>query len=228
MKYLVIGLGTLGREIAKDLTRIGNEVIGVDIDPHHVDLVKNDIGGAIVLDATNKAALHTLPLNEMDAIIVTFGKNFGASVQTVALLKNLEAEHLIVRAISAIHETIIHAIGVSEIIRPEKEFSTMYAAQASLGGLFQYWYKITETEYIYKIKTPTAFVGQTIGNVNFEENFDIHPVAIERPYKRKNLIGLTVMDQKVISRLNPDLLIEADDTLILFGKIDQLKKIASL
>ena len=29
MKYLVIGLGNLGRAIAKDLTRVGNEVIGV-------------------------------------------------------------------------------------------------------------------------------------------------------------------------------------------------------
>ncbi len=27
MKYLVIGLGNLGRAIAKDLTRVGNEVI---------------------------------------------------------------------------------------------------------------------------------------------------------------------------------------------------------
>lgn len=33
MKYLVIGLGNLGRAIAKDLTRVGNEVIGVDMDP---------------------------------------------------------------------------------------------------------------------------------------------------------------------------------------------------
>ena len=31
MKYLVIGLGNLGRAIAKDLTRVGNEVIGVDM-----------------------------------------------------------------------------------------------------------------------------------------------------------------------------------------------------
>ena len=30
MKYLVIGLGNLGRAIAESLTRIGNEVIGVD------------------------------------------------------------------------------------------------------------------------------------------------------------------------------------------------------
>lgn len=46
MKYLVIGLGNLGRAIAKDLTRVGNEVIGVDMDLHRVDMLKNDIAGA--------------------------------------------------------------------------------------------------------------------------------------------------------------------------------------
>ena len=105
MKYLVIGLGNLGRAIAKDLTRVGNEVIGVDMNLHRVDMLKNDIAGAVALDSTDKEALSTLPLSEMDAIIVTFGKDFGTSVQTVALLKSLDAGKLIVRAISSIHET---------------------------------------------------------------------------------------------------------------------------
>ena len=79
MKDLVIGLGNLGRAIAKDLTRVGNEVIGVDMDLHRVDMLKNDIAGAVALDSTDKEALSTLPLSEMDAIIVTFGKDFGTS-----------------------------------------------------------------------------------------------------------------------------------------------------
>lgn len=159
MKYLVIGLGNLGRAIAKDLTRVGNEVICVDMDLHRVDMLKNDIAGAIALDSTDKEALSTLPLSEMDAIIVTFGKDFGTSVQTVALLKSLDAGKLIVRAISSIHETVIRAIGVSEIIT-RKDFSTMYTSQASLGGLFRHWYKVTDTEHLYKIKTPPLLSGK--------------------------------------------------------------------
>ena len=193
MKYLVIGLGNLGRAIAKDLTRVGNEVIGVDMDLHRVDMLKNDIAGAVALDSTDKEALSTLPLSEMDAIIVTFG-----------------------------------AIGVSEIITPEKDFSTMYTSQASLGGLFRHWYKVTDTEHLYKIKTPATLVGQTIKNIDFEENFGIHLVAIERPYEKKNLIGLTQTEYKVISRITEELMIEADDLLILFGKMELLNKIANI
>ncbi len=228
MKYLVIGLGNLGRAIAKDLTRVGNEVIGIDKDLHRVDLLKNDIAGAIAMDSTDEKAIGMLPLNEMDAVIVTFGKDFGLSVQTVALLKNLEVNKIIVRAISSIHEKVIQAIGVDEIITPEKDFSTMYTSQASLGGLFQDWYKVTETEHLYKIQTPAALVGQTIENIHFESNFGIHLVAIERPYKKKNLIGLTQTEYEVISTLTGDLVIGAGDRLILFGKMELLNKIATI
>ena len=65
MKYLVIGLGNLGRAIAESLTRIGNEVIGVDINPHKTEAVKHTISGAISLDTTDKDALNTLPLRHL-------------------------------------------------------------------------------------------------------------------------------------------------------------------
>ena len=39
MKFLVIGLGNLGRAIAENLTRIGDEVIGIDINLHKVEAV---------------------------------------------------------------------------------------------------------------------------------------------------------------------------------------------
>ena len=116
MKFLVIGLGNLGRAIAENLTRIGDEVIGVDLNLHKVEAVKQTISGSVSLDTTDRDALNTLPLSEMDAIFVTYGKNFGTSVQTVALLKSLDAGKLIVRSISPIHETVIRSIGVAEII----------------------------------------------------------------------------------------------------------------
>ena len=54
MKYLVIGLGNLGRAIAESLTRIGNEVIGVDINPHKTEAVKHTISGAIRHDGQRR------------------------------------------------------------------------------------------------------------------------------------------------------------------------------
>lgn len=225
MKYLVIGLGNLGRAIAESLTSIGDEVIGVDMNPHKTDAVKHTIAGAVSLDTTDEDALNTLPLNEMDAIFVTYGKDFGVSIQTVALLKNLEANRLIVRRISPIHEAVIRSIGITEIITPENDFADMYASQSRLGELFKQWYKVTETHHLYKLKAPSTFVGQTLQTINMEENFGIRLAGIERPQEERSLIGLKQMRYSVIDKITPDLTIEKDDLLILFGKMEALNRL---
>ncbi|MCD7978690.1 MAG: TrkA family potassium uptake protein [Tannerellaceae bacterium] len=228
MKYLVLGLGYLGRAIAENLVRIGHEVIGVDKDMHQVDLVKQRISATVCLDTTDREALHTLPLNEMDAIFITYGKDFGNSIQTIALLRNLNMEKLIVRSISPIHETVVRAIGVKEIMTPEEDYAAIYASQSMLGDLFKHWYRITDTHHIYEMVAPHTFVGQKISHIRFEENFDVRLAGIERPQTSRNLLGLKQTAYKVVDRLDADLVIEEGDILILFGRMEVIKKLGSL
>lgn len=228
MKYLVIGLGNLGRAIAENLSRIGNEVIGIDKDMNRIDTIKQKISGAVCMDSTDREALRTLPLSEIDAFIITFGKDFGTSVQTVALLKSLDVDKLIVRAISPIHETVIRTIGVDEIITPEKDFSAIYATKSMLGGLFRQWYKVTDTHHIYKIKVPSTLVGQQLGTINLKENFHVRLIAIERACEVRNLIGVKQTEYKVIEELPNELFLESQDRLIIFGKKEDLNKLASI
>ena len=228
MKYIVIGLGSLGREIAKNQTKIGNEIIGVDINMHRVENIKNNIAGAICLDSTDEDSLKLLPIKEVDAIFVTYGKNFGISVQTVALLKSFGAGRMIVRSISPIHETVIRSIGVAEIMTPEKDFSAMYVAQTILGDRCLQWDRITDTHHLFKIKTPGVLVNQSIETIDMEENFDVRLVAIERLTEVKNMLGMVQKQYMVIQRLTNDLVIEQEDILVIFGKIEGLKKLASL
>ena len=228
MKYIVIGLGSLGREIANNQTKIGNEIIGVDINMHRVENIKNNIAGAICLDSTDEDSLKLLPIKEVDAIFVTYGKNFGISVQTVALLKSFGAGRMIVRSISPIHETVIRSIGVAEIMTPEKDFSSMYVAQTILGDRCLQWDRITDTHHLFKIKTPGVLVNQSIETIDVEENFNVRLVAIERLTEVKNMLGMVQKQYMVIQRLTNDLVIEQEDILVIFGKIEGLKKLASL
>ena len=228
MKYIVVGLGSLGREIANNQTKIGNEIIGVDINMHRVENIKNNIAGAICLDSTDEDSLKLLPIKEVDAIFVTYGKNFGISVQTVALLKSFGAGRMIVRSISPIHETVIRSIGVAEIMTPEKDFSSMYVAQTILGDRCLQWDRITDTHHLFKIKAPGVLVSQSIETIDMEENFDVRLVAIERLTEVKNMLGMVQKQYMVIQRLTNDLVIEQEDILVIFGKIEGLKKLASL
>lgn len=50
MKYLIIGLGIYGGNLARDLTDMGHEVIGVDLRRANVEAVKDYISTVYVID----------------------------------------------------------------------------------------------------------------------------------------------------------------------------------
>lgn len=92
MKYIIIGLGNYGGGLAEELMAIGHEVIGVDQNEGRVDNLKDKITTAFVLDATDELALETLPLREIDVVIVAIGENFGASVRGGRFAETKESE----------------------------------------------------------------------------------------------------------------------------------------
>ncbi|MFQ7480837.1 MAG: NAD-binding protein, partial [Parasutterella excrementihominis] len=54
MKYLVIGLGTYGRELAINLSLQGNEVVGVDHRSENIEAVKEQLMTVYELDAKDE------------------------------------------------------------------------------------------------------------------------------------------------------------------------------
>ena len=70
MKYLVIGLGNFGSTLAATLTDMGYSVIGVDCKEHCIEEIKDRIDLAYIMDATERASLRSLPLDEIDCVIV--------------------------------------------------------------------------------------------------------------------------------------------------------------
>ena len=53
-----------------------------------VEAIKDYISTAYIIDSTDEISLSVLPLKNVDLVIVAIGENFGASIRTVALLKN--------------------------------------------------------------------------------------------------------------------------------------------
>ena len=62
-------------------------------------------------------------MKDADLNIVSLGRDAGASILTVAILKQNGAKRIIVRAISTLHKTVLEAMGITEIIQLEKEYA---------------------------------------------------------------------------------------------------------
>ncbi|MDO4736407.1 MAG: NAD-binding protein [Bacteroidia bacterium] len=119
MKYLVIGLGNFGSTLACKLTDMGHDVIGVDSCENRIEEIKERISVSYIMDATEKAALRSLPLDDIDYVVVATGQSMDASLRIVAALKEFGVEYVFARALDLTHKSILEAMHIKKIFIPE-------------------------------------------------------------------------------------------------------------
>lgn len=216
MRYLIIGLGIYGSNLAVDLTAMGHEVIGADSDSIIVDSLKDKISTAYIIDSTDEAALSVLPLKTVDLVIVAIGENFGASIKTVALLRKLGVKNIYARAVDEIHETILQGFQVNRILTPEQRAARELTRELELGCNVDSM-RIDIDRYVIRFQVPDYYVGTKIGELNFEKNFNIKLVAVSRPTPRRNFLGITNDELQMLQNPSPDLQLEKGDVMTVIG-----------
>jgi len=224
MKYIIVGLGNFGGYLAKRLTESGHEVIGVDSKEEKVEMVKDSITHAITMDATDIHAVKTLPLADCHVVIIAIGEDFGASIMVTAIFKQLKVNRLISRSINNIHETVIKAIGVDEIIRPEEESAERMAKRLQMKGLLDS-FDVSDDYNIIEVKAPSRYVGLTIAETKIRQDHQINVLTLIKMEEKLNIFGIKSKTKKVSGVVTPGTKIEAGDILLLFGHTKDIQDI---
>lgn len=216
MKYIIIGLGNFGASLAQKLTEQGNEVIGIDTSMTKVDAYKEKISHTICMDATDEFTVSGLPLKETDIVLVAIGEDQGANIMTTALLKNLEVKRLISRAINPLHEKVLQAIGVDEIVHPEEETAERWAKKLVLSNVIDS-YELNDDFSIIQAKIPDDYVGKTIQEVGFRNEFNLLVLTIINKVEVKSLLGKYKTETQIQGVASADYKLQADDISVLYG-----------
>jgi len=217
MRYLIIGLGIYGSNLALDLTRMGHEVIGADSNPALVEIIKDSISTAYIIDSTDELSLSVLPLRNVDVVIVAIGENFGASIKTVALLKKAGVEHIYARAVDPLHESILEGLNVQRIVTPEQRAALDLAHEMELGGHVASL-NVDADNYVLKFKVPAYFIGMKYCNLNLDKDFSLHLIAATRSMPVRNVIGVEHARPEMLDIHNdPDLRVEESDIFTCLG-----------
>jgi trk system potassium uptake protein TrkA len=226
MKFIVIGLGNFGASLAKKLTALGHDVIGVDKDLDKVEFFKDTIQNTVSMDITDIHALKTLPLTDCDRVVVCIGDDFGSSVKTTALLKKLGVQNLCGRESSLIHKTVLNAIGVSDTINPEYETAVEFAEKLIMTGVWSI-YNLSDDFKIAEVSIPEEFTGKKLSQIDVREFTDIHILFLKYLDRKlstptmEKWIAIDLMDKE------SDVVLEKDMRFVIKGKnkdiIDFLK-----
>lgn len=216
MRYLIIGLGIYGTNLAIDLTDMGHEVIGADIASHKVEAIKDYISTAYIIDSTDEQALNALPLKNVDLIIVAIGENFGASVKTVALLKKMGINNLYARAIDELHESILQGLKVARILTPEQRAAHDLTYELELGTHVNVL-NVDKDYYVLNFKAPKYFYGMTYGEITIDRAFGLKLIAATRPIVKSNMLGIDHQAQRLLDIKDYSLKVEEGDIFTCFG-----------
>ncbi|PKP22347.1 MAG: potassium transporter TrkA [Bacteroidetes bacterium HGW-Bacteroidetes-21] len=226
MKFIIIGLGNFGFSLAEKLAQLGNEVIGVDREIEKIENIKDKITHAICMDCKNQEVVKNLPLKDTDVVVVCIGEDEGANLLTTALLKKLNVGRLVSRSVSPIHETILEAMGVTEIVRPEEEASERWAKKLTNTGLID-TFELTNLYSINEIKVPKRFVGKTIQEVGFNKNYNVIVLSLMKSVREKNFLGInkSTTQFKVQGIATDEMILHEDEIMVVYGHNNDIKNL---
>ncbi|AWU43394.1 TrkA family potassium uptake protein [Blattabacterium punctulatus] len=215
MKIIIIGLGNFGRSLALNLTDNGHEVFGVDHKMEKVDLLKDRIANVVCMDANNELAYKVLPIQQANLGIVAIGENEGASIVTTAILKKYKNLRIVSRSLSTIHDTILEAMGINDVIHPEQDAAYRLTKQISFNYALDY-FRVDNKHSIAEVFSPYSFSGKSVKSLKLTQKYSVSLITVIREIK--NSISLNEKSKKkVIGLVTGDTILQKGDILTIFG-----------
>lgn len=217
MNFLIVGLGNFGASLAIRLTEMGHEVIGVDSSMSKVEMFKNDITHTICANCGDIHSAKELPVQDADAVIICIGEHEGNSIMATAIMKQLNAKRIIGRIVSDTQATVLNAMGIDEIINPERDSAEKLAKNLTTEGLIDS-FELSDRYSIVKIDVPEKYEGKRLDELQLRQNYNLTVLATLSKSKKRNLLGFKQTSFEVQGIAKADTILNKDDILVVFGE----------
>jgi trk system potassium uptake protein TrkA len=215
-RFLVVGLGQFGSELAKALYERGAEVIALDNNIDVVERMKNFVTSSVNLDVTNEEAIRALNLEEINTAIVTIGEDREASILATAILKDIGVETIIARRAGELHGRILEKVGANRVISPEINIAEQLARNLISPGLLEH-IALPDGHTIFQVEARPEFFNRTLIELDFRRNYGLLVVGIQRRTPRISESGEVYYETETISLPSATEAIRQDDILVLVG-----------
>jgi trk system potassium uptake protein TrkA len=211
-QVMVIGLGRFGSAVARELERLGHEVMAVDRSEQRVNDIAPDVTHALQLDASDEDALRAAGAAEFNTAIVAISSDAEPSIFATMVLKRLGVRTVISKAGSVLHGEILARVGADRVVFPERETGLRLAHSFNVPNVIDYL-DVAPNFGMEKIRPPRSFIGKTLGELDLKGRLGLTPIVLRRA------------QQVFVNPAREERVAEGDE-LILIGrdeKLDQLR-----
>lgn len=209
----VLGLGRFGTSVARSLTELGAEVMGVDKDPDKVAMLSHVITHAVQADILDEDALDALGLRNFDAVILSI-KDVEISCLATIALKDHGAQRILAQSGGDAHTKILERIGADKVIMPEKDMGARLARSLASNNIVDYM-ELSSEHSLMEIQAIDDWVGKTLKESNIRNRYGVNVVA---------------MRSGKVLRVAPggDDIIHDGDLLVVIGENNDLERLNKL
>ncbi len=177
--FAVIGLGSFGISLLLELTRLGAEVLAIDVNEELINNVSKYTDTAVAANSTDESVLRELGVEKIDHVIVSIGQNVQDSIMTVIMLKELGVKYITVKVETDYHRKIVQKLGADEVITPEKAAGERLARKIVTTNVVDFW-SVDQDYSIYQLKAGKGVVGKSLLLLDTTNKHDIAITLIKR------------------------------------------------
>jgi trk system potassium uptake protein TrkA len=210
-QVMVIGLGRFGSAVARELERLGHQVLAIDRGEAQVNDIASDVTHALQLDAADEDALRSAGAGDFQTAIVAISTDAEPSIFATMVLKRLGVRTVIAKAGSQLHGEILSRVGADRVVLPERETGLRLAHSFNVPNVIDYL-DVAPNFGIEKIRPPASFIGKSLGDLDLKTRLGLTPIALRR-------------GQQVFVNPARDERVAEGDELILIGRDDKLDQL---
>lgn len=208
---LVIGLGRFGMSAARELMRLGHDVLAIDRDEASVNEIAPEVTHAVQADATDVEALKSIGAADFSHAIIAISSEAEPSIFATMALKQLGVGNVVAKAGTMLHGSILERIGADRVVYPEREMGARVAHEFNIRNVVDYL-DVAPGFGIVRMRPSADWVDKTLRELDLPKRMLLSPIALRR-------------GSNVVINPSPDERLTAADELILIGRDEKLAQL---
>lgn len=212
-QFAVIGIGRFGESLVNELSRLGYEVLAIDVNEERVNEAVETATHAVQADAMDEETLKALGIRNFDVVVVAIGNNIQSNILTTIILKELGVKKVVTKAQNALHGKVLEKIGADYVVYPERDMAVKLA-RSLVSHNFLEQINLSPTYSIVELIAPKAFVSKTLNEIALRKKMQVTILAIRR-------------GENIIVAPGPDETIVRNDILVILGHNDNIEVLSN-
>jgi trk/ktr system potassium uptake protein len=219
-RFVLIGLGAFGKEIARTLLEHNADIIIMDRDPNTINMMKAEgFKFAVQIDNLDPSSLARF-INPDDTVVVSTGDAFESNILTIEILKEIGVKTIYSRATKDIQVKVLEKMEITEILFPEKQEGRRFALKL-INRNVKFIDEFAPDIYLIEVPIPPKFYGKSIVDLGIRSKYDVNVIGLKLVKKDADGNDIQNMDYVGFEKTR----LQKGHSLLVIGKEDDLENL---